>query len=220
MTTASVPGPGQDPGTVYLLHLDPSYRHARHYLGWTRDLDARLQAHRDGQGVRLMEVVKQAGGSFHLTRTWPGGRDRERAIKDRHEAPNLCPECSGHPKPVQAGRSAEHSEPEPPAAAAGPLPVAPQVDPYTRGTAMAQQFLRTQLTAGRTADQIAATHDYITGPWREAGHHSAAQAETYRGYTDVIGQQLAQLREAESAPEPDADPPFQHSPQAEMEAGQ
>lgn len=168
-----------------------------------------------------MEVQKRAGGSFHLARTWPGGRDCERAIKDRHEAPKLCPECSDHPRPVQAGKSAGHPEPEPePAAAAGPLPVAPQVDPYTRGTAMAQQFLKVQLTAGRTADQIAATHDYITGPWREAGHHSAVQAATYQGYTDVIGQQLAQLREAGPAAEPDADRPFEHSPQAEMEAGQ
>ena len=214
---------GDDAGLVYLLHLDPPYRHARHYLGWTRDLAARLEAHRAGQGARLMEVVKQAGGSFSLARTWPGGRDRERAIKDRHEAPKLCPECSDHPKPVRAGRSAGHSEPEQAAAApvAEPLPAVPQVDPYTRGTAMAQQFLRTQLTAGRTADQIAATHDYITGPWRAAEHHTAApSAETYRGYADVIGQQLAQLREAESAPEPDADRPFEYTPQAEMEAGQ
>ena len=102
MTAAAA---GDDAGLVYLLHLDPPYRHARHYLGWTRDLAARLEAHRAGQGARLMEVVKQAGGSFHLARTWPGGRDRERAIKDRHEAPKLCPECSPSPRPVQAGRS-------------------------------------------------------------------------------------------------------------------
>ena len=224
MTAASVPSPGQDPGTVYLLHLDPPYRHARHYLGWTRDLAARLEAHRAGQGARLMEVVKQAGGGFHLARTWPGGRDRERAIKDRHEAPKLCPECSGHPRPVQSGKSAGHSELASPesAPAAEPLPAVPQVDPYTRGTAMAQQFLRTQLTAGRTADQIAATHDYITGPWRAAEHHTPASAETYRGYAETVAQQLMQLQQAQTAAsaQPEAGRLPEHStPQPELEAG-
>jgi predicted GIY-YIG superfamily endonuclease len=109
--TASAPDPGQDTGQVYLLHLDPAYLHARHYLGWTQDLEARLQAHREGRGARLMEVQKQAGGSFRLARTWPGDRDRERAIKDGHDAPRLCPECSDHPRPVQAGRAAPHAEP-------------------------------------------------------------------------------------------------------------
>ncbi|MBB5085041.1 putative GIY-YIG superfamily endonuclease [Nonomuraea endophytica] len=31
-------------GTVYLLHFAQPYRHARHYLGWTTDLQARLAA--------------------------------------------------------------------------------------------------------------------------------------------------------------------------------
>jgi hypothetical protein len=32
-------------GTVYLLHFDRPYRHARHYLGWAEDLDNRLAEH-------------------------------------------------------------------------------------------------------------------------------------------------------------------------------
>jgi predicted GIY-YIG superfamily endonuclease len=112
-------GHGGGPGTVYLIHLDTPYRHARHYTGWTTDLDARLEAHRDGRGARLMEVIKAAGISWRLARTWPGGRDRERAIKDRHEAPKLCPECSTQPRPVRAGRSAGQERSVPQAAAAG-----------------------------------------------------------------------------------------------------
>jgi predicted GIY-YIG superfamily endonuclease len=114
-------GRGGGPGTVYLIHLDTPYKHARHYTGWTTDLDARLEAHRAGRGARLMEVIKTAGISWRLARTWPGGRDRERAIKDRHEAPKLCPECSPQPRPVRAGRSAGQQRPEPQAAAAGQL---------------------------------------------------------------------------------------------------
>ena len=112
-------GPPVD-GTVYLLHLDPAYKHARHYVGWTSNLDERLEAHRAGRGARLLEAVKEAGGSFHLARTWPGSRSLERAIKDRKEAPKLCPDCSPSPKPLARGRSASASraaEPAPEAAA-------------------------------------------------------------------------------------------------------
>jgi hypothetical protein len=41
-------------GTVYLIHLDRPYRHARHYTGWTPDLDTRLTRHAKGQGARLL----------------------------------------------------------------------------------------------------------------------------------------------------------------------
>ena len=92
------------PGTVYLIHFDVAYRHARHYLGWTADLHARLAAHRDGRGARLMEVITKAGITWQLARTWPGGRERERAIKNRHEAPRLCPFCSPRPRPPTTGR--------------------------------------------------------------------------------------------------------------------
>ena len=30
------------PGTIYLLHFDRPYRHARYYLGWASDLNSRL----------------------------------------------------------------------------------------------------------------------------------------------------------------------------------
>ena len=32
-------------GTVYLLHFDRPYRHARHYVGWTVDLPGRMSEH-------------------------------------------------------------------------------------------------------------------------------------------------------------------------------
>ena len=124
---------GGDAGTVYLIHLDQPYKHARHYLGWTTDLNSRLQAHREGRGARLMEVVKAAGITWHLARTWPGSRDRERAIKNRHESPRLCPECSPVPRPVNAGRSAGQADPGRQAAAA--RPPQPRHEPPLRAVA-------------------------------------------------------------------------------------
>ena len=82
-------------GTCYLLHFDAPYRHARHYVGWTADLDARLAAHRAGNGARLIAVITAAGTGWQLARTWtPATRADERAIKNRKEAPRLCPICS------------------------------------------------------------------------------------------------------------------------------
>jgi len=106
-------------GTIYLLHFDQAVAdHARHYLGWTSDLDARLDAHREGRGARLMEVCKERGITWHVSRTWEGTRDRERALKDRAESPRLCPDCTPSPFPTASGRSgaaapAAESEPEP-----------------------------------------------------------------------------------------------------------
>ncbi len=79
-------------GTVYLLHFDQPYRHARHYLGYTENLPERLEQHRKGTGARLMEVVASAGIGFSLAKTWAGTRTMERAKKHRGKA-RMCPLC-------------------------------------------------------------------------------------------------------------------------------
>jgi len=96
--------------TVYLLHFNQPYRHARHYLGHAADdstelaevLDARLKQHAAGNGARLLQVITQAGITWQLARTlraepqaeaWPGGRDLERRLKRQKNSPRLCPLC-------------------------------------------------------------------------------------------------------------------------------
>jgi predicted GIY-YIG superfamily endonuclease len=81
--------------TIYLIHFDQSFKHARHYIGFTTDLDARLQAHASGHGARLMEVITNAGINWQCVRTWPGERKFERQLKRRKETPALCPVCAG-----------------------------------------------------------------------------------------------------------------------------
>jgi len=80
---------------VYLIHFNEAYRHARHYMGFTDDLDARLEAHRNGHGARLIEVVNAAGIEWDCVRTWQGGRKFERRLKNRKDTPRLCPVCAG-----------------------------------------------------------------------------------------------------------------------------
>jgi predicted GIY-YIG superfamily endonuclease len=85
-------------GTVYLLHFDRPYGHARHYLGWTADLPSRLAEHAAGRGARLLEVVSQAGIGWQLARTWTGGRARERQLKRQGGASRCCPCCGVVPR--------------------------------------------------------------------------------------------------------------------------
>jgi len=80
-------------GTVYLLHFDRPYKHARHYLGYAKDLQAWLELHRSGNGARLIQVVQEAGIGWTLARTWPGGKEIERRLKRQKNSPRLCPIC-------------------------------------------------------------------------------------------------------------------------------
>jgi predicted GIY-YIG superfamily endonuclease len=80
-------------GTVYLLHFDPPVGHARHYIGWAKDAEARLAEHRTGRGGRLPAVAAARGHEITIARTWEGTRADERKLKRRHETPRMCPIC-------------------------------------------------------------------------------------------------------------------------------
>lgn len=93
-------------GTVYLLHFDEPYKHAKHYIGWTTDLDARLAEHLAGTGARLMAVIKEADIGFQLARTWTGvtaTRAREQ-IKAQGGASRCCPICGVKPRASRRGQ--------------------------------------------------------------------------------------------------------------------
>jgi predicted GIY-YIG superfamily endonuclease len=85
-------------GTVYLLHFDRPYQHARHYCGWAGDLPGRLRQHRAGRGARLLQVINQAGIGWTLVRTWTGPRARERQIKRQGGLSRCCPACGVTPR--------------------------------------------------------------------------------------------------------------------------
>jgi hypothetical protein len=94
-------------GICYLLHFSEPYKHARHYQGFaesSRSLKSRLAEHEQGRGARLLQVVKQAGISWTLARTWPGTRTRERQLKNQGGASRRCPECGITPRPEKGER--------------------------------------------------------------------------------------------------------------------
>ena len=76
-------------GTVYLLHFDQPYKHARHYVGWTaRTVRCRLAEHEAGRGARLLAVVRAAGIGWQLAR-----------LLARRAGPGAAAQAAGRPRP-------------------------------------------------------------------------------------------------------------------------
>ena len=81
---------------IYLVHFLPSYKHAKHYLGYADDIEPRFHAHLHGRGARLTQVAGEAGCTLLLVRIWVGAdRTTERKFKRRSHVPKLCPICRG-----------------------------------------------------------------------------------------------------------------------------
>jgi predicted GIY-YIG superfamily endonuclease len=82
------------PGFVYLIHTTKPFHHLRHYLGWTQNLDERLEEHRRGTGANIMRVLKEQGIEWKLARTWKNvTRKFERRLKNQGGLSRHCPIC-------------------------------------------------------------------------------------------------------------------------------
>jgi hypothetical protein len=105
----TVAPPAAPVGLVYLLHFDrvyipypdaPAHSCAGHMVkGGPQALKRRLAQHGTERGARLMLVVAKAGITWRLARIWPGGRDRERQLKNQGGAARRCPLCGITPRP-------------------------------------------------------------------------------------------------------------------------
>jgi predicted GIY-YIG superfamily endonuclease len=191
-------------GVVYLLHFHErlgSERHyAQHYFGFTPDLESRVEKHRAGQGARITEVLKERGIGFDVVAVWPGNRQIENAIK-LHSATRICPKCTPNPRIPMIIREAIEAEERRQARGTQQRAAAARArSAYQRGADLAERLIRDQVAAGRTAEQIAATHAYITGPGHQRAHSTQTQVETFRGYSEMVTAALAQLREDPQAP--------------------
>jgi len=81
---------------IYLLHLDPPFKHAAHYLGWAYNVRKRVREHRSGSRrcSPLLRAQLEAGGEILLARVWPGGdRTLERKMKNQGGLSRHCPLC-------------------------------------------------------------------------------------------------------------------------------
>jgi len=129
-------------GTVYLLHFNEPYKHARHYVGWTsRTVRCRLAEHEDGRGARLLAVVRAAGIGWQLARMWPGGRARERQIKRQGGHARHCPLCGVRPRALPRNRDGSLSR----SAQLCPRSIVPTLDALLAAYRQAPAKVRSQL---------------------------------------------------------------------------
>ena len=82
-------------GTTYLIHMEGRVAEwAGHYLGWTRDVEWRLEEHRNGRGSPLLAAAAERGIPFNIVRLWPNTtRAFERKLHETKNSPCLCPVC-------------------------------------------------------------------------------------------------------------------------------
>lgn len=81
---------------LYLLHLEPRYLHAGHYLGFALDVDRRIAEHLAGgsKASPLVRAAVLAGCAVTVARTIAGGtRDLERRMKRGGGLSRHCPIC-------------------------------------------------------------------------------------------------------------------------------
>lgn len=81
---------------LYLLHFDPPYLHAGHYLGYSDDIERRVAEHlaANGKASPLVRAALHAGSDVTVARTWPRlGRREERRLKRQGGLSRHCPRC-------------------------------------------------------------------------------------------------------------------------------
>lgn len=79
-------------GTIYLLHFDQKIGRSQHCLGWTQNLDQRLEDHRAGRGGKTTARFRAAGIGFELAAQWSGSPDDEKRLKNKSQR-SLCSIC-------------------------------------------------------------------------------------------------------------------------------
>lgn len=79
--------------TVYLIHFERKLHHAQHYIGYTANLENRMEDHRTNNGACLLRALNRQKIQWSVVRTWEGGKTLERRLKNWKKARQLCPIC-------------------------------------------------------------------------------------------------------------------------------
>jgi len=80
-------------GYIYIIHMTPAYKHAKHYLGFAYDVKERFDKHRTGRGARLTQVAVGAGCKLQIAVIGRGTRHDERRLKNEGHSARHCPFC-------------------------------------------------------------------------------------------------------------------------------
>ena len=167
-----------------------------------------MAKHGTSEGARLLQVQKERGGSWHIARTWPGGKYEERAIKQWKQAPRLCPDCTlgtGRGAMADLAHAAERIRAEQARRYAAEPDGEPDGDEVllsraARGREDAARFL--SLWSGASADQIEQAAASRQAPYYQGDRTPEGDAEQ-GAFVEVITAALERLRasgRAQTAP--------------------
>ena len=111
MTPAPFGAGASNRAGVYLLHFERVVKGghmagARHYIGFTSDIERRLQQHASGEGSQFTKVAFRQGIGFQMGNFWPGADEGfETKLKGRNEASRICTLCPKKPRPRSRRRT-------------------------------------------------------------------------------------------------------------------
>ena len=92
-------------GTVYVLHFEPAYKHAQHYVGWTEgEVTDRVAVHLQGRASPLVRAAVAAGVDVQLAAMYEGTRYLERRLKRWHHTSRFCAICRDRHNGPAVGR--------------------------------------------------------------------------------------------------------------------
>ncbi len=81
---------------VYLLHFEPAYKRARHYIGVCRApflTSALARGEVPIINVPLLNAARAAGVTFSVQRTWPGTESERARFRSQKAAKQFCAMC-------------------------------------------------------------------------------------------------------------------------------
>jgi hypothetical protein len=92
--------------SVYLLHFEPRFKHAGHYIGFSTNGDPEIRINKHlrslSKGSPLVKAALSAGCTVTVAYVWNGAADRhfERSLKTRKDVCKWCPICGRKRRPI------------------------------------------------------------------------------------------------------------------------
>lgn len=86
---------------VYIIHFDRPYKRARHYTGYSNNVNRRIVEHTNlhQSGSPLIKAALLDGIPIHIAKVFEDGdRALERYLKRQKNIKRFCPLCSGYKK--------------------------------------------------------------------------------------------------------------------------
>lgn len=102
--------------SVYVLHFDKPYKHAKHYTGIAKNVEKRIKLHRSGRGARLTQVLKENNIGFRYNviaeyPTFSEAKSEEKRLKTRIKKPQrYCPICKENKEKIKMDKKLESTK--------------------------------------------------------------------------------------------------------------